>query len=94
VKSWVRHCHEHHGSDCEPEPVASLQKLRLVDYLSKIVVSAPLDCQFVALSYVWGGDLAGDVGAQLMNLPLTIEDALTMTKILGYRYLWVDRYVC
>jgi hypothetical protein len=42
---------------------------------------------------VWGGDLAGDEGAQLMDLPRTIEDALTMTKILGYRYLWVDRYV-
>jgi len=31
-------------------------------------------------------------GDHLEDAPRTIEDSITVTKALGYRYLWVDRY--
>ncbi len=52
---------------------------------------------YVALSYFWGlsslnSDLSEDSNRLLTNLPNIIQDALTVTKKFGYRYLWIDRY--
>jgi hypothetical protein len=59
-------------------------------------MSAPEDCQFVALSYVWGDDYASaaESTSKPLHFPLTVEDSLLATLALGYQYLWVDRYVC
>jgi hypothetical protein len=57
-------------------------------------VSEP--CDYVALSYVWGpATVQGPVpeGKTLPDrLPRTVEDAMTVAKELGLRYLWVDRF--
>jgi hypothetical protein len=55
---------------------------------------------YLALSYVWGGpqpmtttDNVGDYvsgGIPPSILPQTIRDAITVTRSLGQRYLWVD----
>ncbi|RDW67716.1 hypothetical protein BP6252_09112 [Coleophoma cylindrospora] len=55
---------------------------------------------YLALSYCWGGPqqlttttttLAANLNALPGNqLPRTIEDAVTVTRRLGFRYLWVD----
>jgi hypothetical protein len=49
----------------------------------------------VTLSYVWGHSPAAS-GAGPGSLPKTfertIEDAITIAVVLGFRYLWVDRY--
>ncbi|KAI1173523.1 HET-domain-containing protein [Nemania sp. FL0916] len=61
--------------------------------------------EFIALSYVWGNDyqlrtlahtvreykrgFAKDSNAASM-LPKTIHDAIWVTRVLGYRFLWVD----
>jgi hypothetical protein len=57
---------------------------------------------FVALSYVWGPDATDDFDPRnpdnSVPFPLpdkcagVIEDALLVTKELGYRWLWVDRH--
>jgi hypothetical protein len=44
------------------------------------------------LSYVWGGTKSS--GKDQDKFPATICDAITVTVQLGYRYLWVDQYVC
>ncbi|KAK6954229.1 hypothetical protein Daesc_004195 [Daldinia eschscholtzii] len=46
---------------------------------------------YVALSYVWG-QKGHDPSKGLCDLPATIRDATEVTKRLGQRYLWVDRY--
>jgi hypothetical protein len=55
----------------------------------------------VALSYVWGKARCGSAREKdqyhshdgaLPPLPATIEDAMTVTVKLGFRYLWVDKY--
>lgn len=60
--------------------------------------------QFVALSYVWGQPTKALNGSQVeprhstaaedlrSDLPRTIDDAVTVTKALGFQYLWVDQY--
>ncbi|GKT49799.1 uncharacterized protein ColSpa_09980 [Colletotrichum spaethianum] len=56
--------------------------------------------EYVALSYCWGGPQRGllkrktlsnmEGGIQLGNLQLTVRDAITVTRRLGFRYLWID----
>lgn len=62
--------------------------------------------RFAALSYRWGvtpepqmeqgqegrSETKGPLSNLPSNLPLTIEDAISVTKGLGLRYLWVDQY--
>ena len=94
VRSWLEVCKASHES-CEPETPPQLFNLRVVDCVKKAVVVAPIDCSFAALSYVWGGELSAEsyVLGTTIAFPPTIEDAVRSTLELGYRYLWVDRYV-
>ncbi|KAF2240899.1 HET-domain-containing protein [Trematosphaeria pertusa] len=57
--------------------------------------------EYLCLSYCWGGDQAfklrkGKVmdtyreALPYDHLPQTLKDALTATKSLGYRYIWID----
>ncbi|KUJ20428.1 HET-domain-containing protein [Mollisia scopiformis] len=56
--------------------------------------------KYLALSYVWGGPqevttttatlLDKHQGISMPNLPLTIQDAIRVTRNLGFRYLWID----
>ncbi|KAE9378453.1 HET-domain-containing protein, partial [Stipitochalara longipes BDJ] len=68
--------------------------LLLIDCMSRQVVAAPHRCWYLALSYVWGNQKARTVKVdeKLTCLPQTIEDAITVTSKLGFRYLWVDMY--
>lgn len=65
------------------------------------------DIRFVALSYVWGhstvsennallgcngGRLSTAFGLELGKVPRAVEDAITICRRLGRRFLWVDRY--
>jgi hypothetical protein len=76
--------------------------LRLVDVKNKCVVSGQHGFRYVALSYVWGerpflrllqenvtqleypGSLAG------REVPRTLSEAMSLTEMLGERYLWID----
>jgi hypothetical protein len=68
----------------------------LIECQTRTLVPAE-DHPYVALSYVWG-PIHGifkftDDSEQLpTKLPRTIEDAITVTQKLDFRYLWVDRY--
>ena len=73
----------------------------LVDVLTRHVVRASPAARYFALSYVWG-NVTGESASGLVSsstgyrLPdqakQTIEDAITLTKGLGEKYLWVDVY--
>ncbi len=53
---------------------------------------------WVALSYVWGHAKSSpnlkstELGLPLGELPVTVKDAIKVTKLLKYQYLWIDRY--
>lgn len=98
IQAWLSECDLHHGEDCNFKSADVLPSLRLIDCLSNPpkVVGAQEQHKYVALSYVWG---TGGVGSHFSGdtlvwklLPGTIRDAMTVTRKLGLRYLWVDRY--
>jgi len=67
--------------------------MKLVDCETGSLVPAKNN-QYVALSYLWGA-YSGTVEyseSLPKDLPATIQDSITGTCQLGFRYLWIDRY--
>ncbi|KAJ2899883.1 hypothetical protein MKZ38_002750 [Zalerion maritima] len=95
LKRWHTRCSEKH-TICQPEDTKAIliAGLKVIDCSANLVVTAPANVAYVALSYVWGREeAASSERAQLPpNIPLVIKDAITVTMKLGIRYLWVDRY--
>lgn len=92
VKEWMAFCTKNHGDSC-PKPKqkrgTKVAGFRLIDCETKEVVKASITTDFAALSYVWG---APSEAVSSTSWPKTVEDAVMVTKQLGLRYLWVDRY--
>lgn len=94
IEEWLSTCQRLHGPGCTPEYTEGLQGIRLIDVLEprKVVRYPGRSCEYVALSYVWGGVAQETfrLGSPLPRLPQTIEDAIACVRVLGKRYLWVD----
>jgi hypothetical protein len=90
---WLRTYIQDLGSFCNqwnPE----VEDMALIDCHTMTLVKAPESTRWVALSYVWGETHPGSSSESSLptSIPKTVEDAITVTKVLGYRYLWVDQY--
>jgi hypothetical protein len=95
VRSWTRECKEGH-EECTPTRHSFFFSFKLIDCVHRKVVLAAQPCEYVALSYVWGAAYGHDHPTSNFDsgkIPHTIEDSMEVTRQLGYRYLWVDRYV-
>ena len=96
LRLWLEECTKDHR-DCKVRRKSLLVALKVIDCQNMAVVPAPRGCKFAALSYVWGTPGTGQ-NTRFLHLPhvlpRTVQDSITATKLLGYRYLWVDRYVC
>jgi hypothetical protein len=94
IKRWITECQNSHQRCVKDTGCRSkLQNLRVIDCERRIVVSSPLECKFVALSYVWGTPSAFSTGEDNMETPpKTIAQSIYFTRKLGYKYLWVDKY--
>lgn len=103
LRQWLDACRTHHTPEqqeshlnagiCSPAYRVPVPGFRLIDCLKRQVINAlgGADLQYVALSYVWGRSKPAEL--DLNALSPTIEDSLTVCVALGFRYLWVDRYV-
>lgn len=95
VEDWLSSCFKLHGTDCHPVWNEDLEGIRLVDIRTRKIVKYPTTkCDYLALSYVWGGVVQpsyqeGSVLEKGM-VPQTIEDAITLADKLGKQYLWTD----
>lgn len=75
------------------EMAHTIKGFKLIDCHDRKVIVCPQKREYVALSYVWGSSSSRSSNRSLPNpAPRVIEDAMTVTKELGFRYLWVDRY--
>lgn len=97
VKTWMSSCTTTHSGSCAPDDSSNLVGLMVIDCETLLVSPAPRNCRYVALSYVWGppAEFAEEKYVFLLlpaQLSRTIADAISVTKQLGFRYLWVDRY--
>ncbi|KAB5570351.1 heterokaryon incompatibility protein-domain-containing protein, partial [Coniochaeta sp. 2T2.1] len=98
IRAWIANCYKHPAETCgDPAPPLDLG-LRAIDIQTRRIVTLQKTQTYVALSYVWG---SGHVdtppeptpGTALpVKLPKVVEDAITATRSIGIRHLWIDRY--
>jgi hypothetical protein len=93
VKKWINLCQNQHTKVCSVDNPASVPGLKLIDCETNTLIPGESH-PYVALSYVWGcsSDTSEDPNQLPKILPNTIKDTITVTKRLGFRYLWIDRY--
>jgi Heterokaryon incompatibility protein (HET) len=105
LRAWLKACEIDHP-DCRQDhrnlPVEDGGRMRCIDVRTSQIVSLDFESRYLALSYVWGApqsEIAGQVVRSIItddstvivqNLPPTVRDAITVTKRLRERYLWVD----
>lgn len=53
------------------------------------IINAPAQCQYAALSYVWGTSGAENS----TTFSQVVADAIKVTVSIGLQYLWVDKHV-
>ncbi|KAK2009141.1 HET-domain-containing protein, partial [Colletotrichum eremochloae] len=97
ARLWIDNCREDHGPPCNKErSLAAIPGMKLIDCNTHRIEPARRGMQWVALSYVWGPQFAGSSAELDCRLPLelsaAVKDSMTLTKLLGYEYLWVDKY--
>lgn len=94
ISNWLKWCGEHHQL-CTSKESASIPGFKMinVDKMSLVPFDS-LPSPYVTLSYVWGSFVDGPPGITGLPkvLPQAVNDAICVTKRLGFRYLWVDRY--
>jgi hypothetical protein len=92
LRCWLSECQAHHS--CDPtyslSIVQSVVPISVIDCTSRTLVSYTIGSVYVALSYVWGPQ--SNSADTLAKPSKTIEDAISVTRALGIRYLWIDRY--
>jgi hypothetical protein len=96
IVQWLHGCTDRHP-ECRPRPSLSLHSITLIDVHARRLVEYPQtndeDCEYITLSYVWGNSIQHSLQRSdplPKELPRTIQDALTVVKKLGKKYLWVD----
>ncbi|KAF2803344.1 HET-domain-containing protein, partial [Mytilinidion resinicola] len=96
VKDWINFCKNHHRKHCKREEQRHVAGLRLIDCETRQIIQATDALDYITLSYVWGKSSEDEDPPNESSLPervpRTIEHAVHVTKALGFRYLWVDRY--
>ncbi|KAI6092749.1 HET-domain-containing protein [Hypoxylon rubiginosum] len=97
---WITECRRH---GCNPSEQRIYDQY-LVDCHDLAVVAAGESPEYVALSYVWAPpgeskityNLRYDDDKKMLllpeKLPLVVADAIIVTKSLGFRYLWIDKF--
>jgi len=105
AKQWISDCDESHA-DCRqettgllPTRVLDLGNPEAEDKISLYTTSNE-PAKYICLSHCWGtGELlktekeslpTRTKGIKWEDLPKTFQDAVTMTRALGVRYLWID----
>jgi hypothetical protein len=98
VRNWLNHCRDNHGKICG-RTASGASDIKVVDCVTRKIIEAPHECKYAALSYRWGQPPLQPsacgvqiLGEDLPRLPKTIEDSISITKELGLRYLWIDKY--
>jgi hypothetical protein len=98
-KEWLNFCKSFHAQCQGSED--QVDGLKLIDCISGSIVAAPQNATYVALSHVWGQTDSDVAQASTSDKPFetlssgfskTVEDAILVTKSLGYQFLWVDKF--
>ncbi|KAM5363529.1 hypothetical protein ACJZ2D_011972 [Fusarium nematophilum] len=98
MKSQLGYCEARQVKTCasvrDNVGVISIPSLKFIDCGTRKIVPAN-GMPYAALSYLRGGGLQGAIPFTTTlpeDIPRTIRDAITATRAMGFRYLWVDRH--
>jgi hypothetical protein len=96
VRAWLSLCDREHP-ECQLEAPTTFPGLLVIDCEEDKIVPAMNSCTYVALSYVWGtmddsNNSVFQTDLSKLYIPKTVRDGMAITRKLGLRYLWVDRY--
>ncbi|VTT56030.1 unnamed protein product [Fusarium fujikuroi] len=91
IKEWIEYCDKNHLQRCKPEKFTLPPNFKVIDCREPedinreepTVVSVGDDCEYAALSYVWGN--IED------KFPQVVKDSIKVARQLKCEYLWVDR---
>lgn len=97
---WLEYCKNNHSNLCGDSTSSLVPGLRLIDCWTMSIKEAGDSSPYVALSYVWGDQANVDcslrrTGNRLLlpaSLSPVISDAISVTRALGFQYLWVDKF--
>lgn len=101
LKHWIAFCDTRHTKWCATSKnQPPISNFRLIDCGTGEIIEASIGSRYVALSYVWGPtSTSGGSGGTFPagekakpRYPRTIADVITVTSLLGFQYLWVDKY--
>lgn len=109
IRRWLAHCEEDSAHrKCQPStlhwPTFPGVQFRVIDVFRRCITVGPENCQYIALSYVWGtvnqpiltmdmlDKLTEDCGLDIIwtHMPQTVKDAVMFCESIGERYLWID----
>ncbi|CZR42760.1 uncharacterized protein FPRO_10063 [Fusarium proliferatum ET1] len=91
IKYWIKYCNKNHLQHCKPDKFTLPPNFKVIDCREPedinrkkpTVVSVGGDCEYAALSYVWGN--IED------EFPQVVKDSIKVARQLNCEYLWVDR---
>lgn len=101
IQDWLQHCKKKHSCTMR---YSRPSNLRMIDCKTLEIVTAPPNCNYFALSYVWGKPSASNPSPASAQDPApstsdllraaapVVRDAIKIVQSLGWRYLWVDKY--
>ncbi|CVK98890.1 related to protein TOL [Fusarium mangiferae] len=106
IKGWIDtceaehdHCAQQHSTGL-PKRVLKIANDNISLYISQKKDVPTEDQRYVALSYRWGNDLPlkltqntlGDFikGYPISKLPDTLQDAVRISRNLGFKFIWID----
>ncbi|KAK1985275.1 heterokaryon incompatibility protein-domain-containing protein, partial [Colletotrichum cereale] len=101
VRGWLEQCRAQHRKTCRTGGGSDFVRgLRVIDCQSWSTIEAPPSCLYIALSYVWGDPViphpqendASSEKKDVVEFPPVVLDAMNVTRSLGEKYLWVDKY--
>lgn len=105
ILAWLEECKSGHPACAETNSHGSAMPTRLVDVgeegrFPRLVETIGILSQYLALSHRWGGSCIlqttmANLEKHKQSIPLeglcaTFLDAITMTRKLGFQYLWID----
>ena len=105
LRQWLKHCDDNHPK-CQPSDTASLptRLIDVGDRDSTTITlyetEANDSIKYIALSHPWGNPphfctFSSNIEEykqkiEFGKLPATFQNAVTITRELGFRYLWID----
>lgn len=90
LKDLMRNCVQSHGQTCKPMSKSSrIPGFKVIEVSSRQVLEASDQCEYLALSYVWGNHKHSD---DLRAAPQVIKDTFSVAENLGLKYVWIDKY--